>query len=314
MEKWLANWRSRMTTAAVKRYGWKVALPLVALIVGVVLLVETWVADWLTYQAWPHIKRGLVGFSETQIGWAGAAFFMMLLALTLFAFVETSPLVPTLREWISRTGGAKVAPSPPLSREEREDIHQLRVLWEKGGSEAAYKMRYMFENVLEEAHAHLWWSDLLDQFAKRLQWTEAEMDRVIDDRREVALEDVVVAFNLFWDAYVKVAGRLHLLCHHEQVSLMEGPHASRYRRWEGWNRVFISNLDALSVWPNFHGILSSSVGGNVAAHLFLTHIHFPDDSLPSVARISAPSEASTQSTLDTEVRSDPAPEEERPET
>lgn len=245
-------------------------------VIAALYVVDLVLGDLVIGTVLPFVWDRWQALMDLPVRLFGILFFAFAGFLLILAFVDTSPTAAAVKAWLGRQRGEvqEQPPPTPLTREEQESVHRMRVMWKKQGAEAAEAMDSLYHGVLGDVVDRLYWAPWLRGFQSELAGIRNTMTQLFGGPSLCSLDEVIGRFNSFFRVYVQIAGALHHLDKSEMGGqLADGPHAPRYHRWKEANREFRQALANLHAWPEYETQLKVAVL-NGGAYQFLDWVEF----------------------------------------
>lgn len=276
----LQNGGTRAKDFLVRKYGpW----PIITL---AAFLTATGLVMWgenIAASQWDAFKYGLRTLLAMSVGFWGLMVFLLLLAFVVLSFVDTSPTVEAIRNWQHKR------PKPvQLTDDDKLMIQEIRVLWNKSGQDAAYKLHYLFEGMREKGQqGEFWWIGGIRDRGNDLKAAEDNLTAALAGGVVLPLEEVVSRFRKVYDRYIAVAFWVYDLNRHglklnarEQPKTWGREVADMYADWRTANKAFSEGFEKINEWPALQSQLKVHANDEGVRAFLANHDDIPPPPLP----------------------------------
>lgn len=206
-------------------------------------------SEWAN-SALRELGRGVWWLMQQPIGLFGLVFLAYLAILVGVAFWQTRPKpAPTrVRD-----------PPPPLTAEDREAMHDFRVLWNRHGSAPASTLATLFEEVahrLDHRNGGPYWIELLKPKAYGFRDARLAMDSAVAADSQLTAEEIKARFEGLYSHYLQAVKWLAMMMDAGDLRLDENE-TRRLDRWKAQHYRFREELLNLHEKPRYKGKLEA---------------------------------------------------------
>jgi hypothetical protein len=193
----------------LKRRGWKWWAIAAAILFAVEEAARALVSD-STANALVWLGKGVWWLAQQPVGYAGLFLVGYVLVLLGLSWWETRPKEPP----------PKRVPRP-LSTEEKEIVHRIRVLWNRYGEGTVNSLLRLYWAAVGALPPTAYWSNLLKPKHAALERARNDLSQaLIEDKRKTP-QEVIEEFNKLYTVYFQACAWLARIKHHEDFSLDE---------------------------------------------------------------------------------------------
>ncbi len=262
--EWLVTWgkefanRTKLSRPALFVIGTAV----VALIVGG-LNQPVGNAEWSAVKAAARFVWKLLGLPT----WAGIGLVVIWLGvLATLAWWETRPRlrarVEELQRQLAEMEKLVPRPPPPMARasgEERDHIHDFRVLWNDDAAYPASSLHGILHSLLYNRETSLYWLPLLSRYRDVLKTASDAMEKAVNDDGATSLIVVRKSFEDFFRAYASAFVWIAEIREREHIEDAALGGSGEFQRWLAAHRRFRRSLLSLSQRPGHRGLIPNAI-------------------------------------------------------
>jgi hypothetical protein len=194
----------------------------------------------------------VVAFSRKPMGLGVAVLVLSLAVGSLWVAMDPGGF---LSRWRAKKAALSAASRPRLNVEEKEQVQQVRAVWNRYGASAAYLLGNLFDAAVPRDPPKEFWMVLLRPLRERLDETRLALAEAVDDKSVMPFVEVQQRLNNFCGAYFKLGKWLALL-NANSISLTAEPYRSDLEKWLRANVAFRRQLEEnLHERPEHRGAL-----------------------------------------------------------
>lgn len=208
------------------------------LAVGLLLLEEAFVG--LLWKGLPILAGWVVAYSRRPMGLGVAVLLLGLTAGSLWVAFDPGGF------WRRRRAKRAVLPATPQPRltvEEKEQVQQVRAVWNRYGWRATQLLTDLFDiAVPRDPPRELYWLELLRPVREGLDATRLALAEAVEDNSVLPFVEVQKRLNDFCVAYLR-AGKWLALLNTNSIPLTKEPYRSELERWLPANMALRKQLE-----------------------------------------------------------------------
>lgn len=224
--------------------------------IGAAVIILTFIVNaafdnWIDNKALPWLGRAIKAVAMLPISIFGLIAFIAFISFLVIAFVDTSPTVEAVKEWLAKRQKAPedVTPVPPpqLSPEDYSALNEARVRWRKHGWMAVGPIEKLLRQLCCDLRDTHQFADLLRHPYLELHQASYDLYESVSDESQLPPHKVQWHIKKLFESYMNGVRWIHASQDAFGVDWSSDSYKDWYQQWEAYHQKFCSDLIDLSL-------------------------------------------------------------------